>query len=181
MGCFVRAIWVKCSLSVKWTKPGIKTTVLGLALQLSCCVLLGNNFTSLNCFTYMSKKKKECGIKYVVCWTFCDYHFVVVLKHNPTILWLSSHWVVGSMFPPLPYEHCDWLFNKILYEWGCASFQAQAKKSTASTYCLLGWSHLKPSYHSIRRPIHPMDSPTMERNWATWSPAPAKLSADSHP
>lgn len=63
---------------------------------------------------------------------------------------------------------------------GCsASFQAQTEKLTAPTSCLYECSPLKPSYRSIRRPMHPMERPTTERNWDPWSPAPAKLSADS--
>lgn len=109
---------------------------------------------------------------------FCDYHSGVILKHNANILWLSSHSVAGSLFPPLQYGIWD------LLQWNRAEgFLCQYPGpdwETDSSYFLPLWMFTLETQLPFHKEAHASHGETHHRKkLSSWSPAPAKLLADS--
>jgi hypothetical protein len=120
-------------------------------------------------FLIYQRKVTEFGIRDATHLTFCYCHCVAILKHDPNIFWLSSQCVVGVCVPSSWIRALGLKVQKNTVEVVCASFLVQFQNLTASISCFLECLHLTPSYHATKKPKHPMERASVERNWVPGS------------
>lgn len=100
--------------------------------------------------------------------------FEMLPKHSLTVFPLR-----GGIYVPSSWIWVLWLIiQENIVEVILCQFLGPVEE-VDSFFLLLGCSYLKSNYHALRKPKHPVERPTVERNWAPLSLAPAKLSAGS--